>query len=167
MSRGPGRVERAIAAAFAEADPDVAFTTDDFCAVAFPEDGGIEKKHRVSVLRAARRLPGAWGVYREHHCPRERSSPGWVHPHVAAIGLWCFGYAGPVVFAHSPEAAWRRLCVFQSGSGTGKHIAPPRGAWEARTGALINVCDDPAEQRAREFLSERLHPLLRAFGGQP
>jgi hypothetical protein len=55
MSRGAGRIEREIRAAFA-ADPDNAFTTDELVWIAFPGVFPIEKKHRVSVLRAAKKL---------------------------------------------------------------------------------------------------------------
>lgn len=51
MSRGPGRIERAIRAAYA-AEPDNAFTTDDLCDRIFAGVNRIEKKHRVSVIRA-------------------------------------------------------------------------------------------------------------------
>jgi hypothetical protein len=56
MSKGPGRIERAIEAAFA-ADPDNAFTTEELCERAyFPAVNLIEKKHRVAVVRAGKRL---------------------------------------------------------------------------------------------------------------
>ena len=55
MSRGPGRIEQAIMAAF-EAEPDNAFTTEDICDRAYPGVNRIEKKHRVSVLRAMQNI---------------------------------------------------------------------------------------------------------------
>jgi hypothetical protein len=55
MSRGPGRLERAIRAAF-KAEPDNAFTIEDLCDRVFPGVNRVEKKHRVSVIRAAKRL---------------------------------------------------------------------------------------------------------------
>jgi hypothetical protein len=58
MSKGPGRIERAILAAV-EADPDNAFTTAELVEKAFPRikvNYKIRKKHRVSVLRAAKKL---------------------------------------------------------------------------------------------------------------
>lgn len=55
MSRGPGRIERAILAAF-EADPDNAFTTRELIERAFPGLNRSEKKHQVSVLRAAKKM---------------------------------------------------------------------------------------------------------------
>jgi hypothetical protein len=54
MSRGPGRVERAIQQVFKE-NPTRTFGIYDLCAVAYP---GItpEKWHKISVLRAVRRI---------------------------------------------------------------------------------------------------------------
>lgn len=53
MSRGPGRVERAIQAA-SDAEPDKAFTVEDLCLRTYPGLNRIEKKHRVAVIRAMR-----------------------------------------------------------------------------------------------------------------
>ncbi len=55
MGKGPGRVERAIEAAFI-AEPDNAFTVDDLCDRVYRGVNRIEKKHRVSVIRAAKSL---------------------------------------------------------------------------------------------------------------
>lgn len=52
MSRGPGRIERAVAAAF-EAEGDRAFTTDELCTLAYTGLNRVEKKHRVAVIRSA------------------------------------------------------------------------------------------------------------------
>src|SRR5260370_3477338 len=54
MRKGPGRVEQIIEAVFA-AEPDNAFTIEDLCDRVYP-GGPIEKKHRVSVLRAAKQV---------------------------------------------------------------------------------------------------------------
>jgi hypothetical protein len=55
MSKGPGRVSRAIEAAI-EADPDNAFTIEDLCDRVYPGVNRVEKKHRVAVLRAAKAI---------------------------------------------------------------------------------------------------------------
>src|SRR5258707_15595741 len=54
MSNGPGPVEQIIEAVFA-AEPDNAFTIEDLCDRVYPGEP-IEKKHRVSVLRAAKQV---------------------------------------------------------------------------------------------------------------
>lgn len=53
MSRGPGRIERAILACL-EADPDNAFTTRELVRRVYGADDA--KRHRVAILRAGRRL---------------------------------------------------------------------------------------------------------------
>lgn len=55
MSRGPGRIERAIAAIL-DTEPDNAFTTEDLCDRIYSGINRTEKKHRVAVLRAAANL---------------------------------------------------------------------------------------------------------------
>lgn len=67
MSRGMGRIERGIVAAF-EAEPHNAFTTDDLIDRIFPGLNRIEKKHRVSVCRAVRSLEARSGDYRVTFC---------------------------------------------------------------------------------------------------
>jgi hypothetical protein len=68
MSRGPGRIERAIKAAF-EAEPTRVFTTEHLCARVYPGVASIEKKHRVSLIRAAKRVVQRepnWRITRTH-----------------------------------------------------------------------------------------------------
>jgi len=65
MSRGPGKIERAIEAVFA-AEPDDAFTTADLCDRVYPGLNRVEKKHQVAVIRAAKKVCGrtGWVCYR-------------------------------------------------------------------------------------------------------
>jgi hypothetical protein len=66
MSKGPGRIQRAIAAAF-EAEPDNAFTTIELCERVYPDDADrIEKKHRIAVMRAAKKMPNLDSMESEH-----------------------------------------------------------------------------------------------------
>jgi hypothetical protein len=55
MSKGPGRVSRAIEAAL-DAEPDNAFTVEDLCDRVYRGINRVEKKHRVAVLRAAKAI---------------------------------------------------------------------------------------------------------------
>jgi hypothetical protein len=55
MSRGPGRVERAIEAVF-DTERDNAFTLEDLGERVYPGVDRIEKKHRAVIARAARNL---------------------------------------------------------------------------------------------------------------
>jgi hypothetical protein len=68
MSRGPGRVERAIKAAF-DAEPTRVFTTEHLCTQVYSGTTKIEKKHRVSLIRAAKRVlqrEHSWRMTRTH-----------------------------------------------------------------------------------------------------
>jgi hypothetical protein len=55
MSRGPGRIERAIRELL-DANPDLAFVTDELGEHCYPGVTPIERKHQVSVLRAAHKV---------------------------------------------------------------------------------------------------------------
>lgn len=52
MSRGPGRIERAIEEAFVS-NSSKTFSVEELCLVAYPGINRLEKKHRVATLRAA------------------------------------------------------------------------------------------------------------------
>ena len=65
MTIGPGRNERAIAATFL-ANPSMTYTVDELVAIAYPTVKRIEKKHRVAVRRAAKKVATRewWGCSR-------------------------------------------------------------------------------------------------------
>jgi len=66
LSRGPGHVVRAIKAAF-DAEPTRVFTIEDLCARVYARADRIEKKHRVSLIRAVKRVlerDPAWRMIR-------------------------------------------------------------------------------------------------------
>ena len=54
MSRGPGKIERAIRQLMAD-QPTGAWTVEDLCERVYTGINWVEKKHRVSVLRALKR----------------------------------------------------------------------------------------------------------------
>jgi len=62
MSRGPGRVQKIIADLIAS-NPHGAWSVTELCKHIYP-DACMEKKHRVAVTRALRKmvLPSTWGV---------------------------------------------------------------------------------------------------------
>ena len=70
MSRGPGRVERAIHDLI-DKHPEGAWTTADLCRLIYPTDSRVEKKHRVAVIRAAKTITDKTGDrYRDWHMRR-------------------------------------------------------------------------------------------------
>src|SRR6516225_6738775 len=52
MSRGPGRIQRAIEAVFSNS-PTETFTVEELAVIVYPGINRVEKKHRVAILRAA------------------------------------------------------------------------------------------------------------------
>ena len=60
MSKGPGKIERIIEAAFKHLS-DQAFSVEELAALAYPEIHIVEKRHRVAVLRAADKVAARLG----------------------------------------------------------------------------------------------------------
>ena len=60
MSRGPGRIERPVEAAFTTG-PSRAFTVEDLVRIAYGGVNRVEKKHRVATLRAAHNVAKRFG----------------------------------------------------------------------------------------------------------
>ncbi len=75
MSRGPGRIERAIEALFV-AEPGRTFSTDELVEAVYRGVNRIEKKHRVVVLRAANKVAERmhWAKWQ---CERLGQGDGW------------------------------------------------------------------------------------------
>jgi hypothetical protein len=73
MSKGPGRIQRAIAALI-EAEPDGAWTAADLCLIAYPHSQTVMRMRFISVLRAlhAMKLPGTWIFGRASSSDRRR-----------------------------------------------------------------------------------------------
>jgi len=98
MSRGPGRVERAIKAAF-DAEPTRVFTTEYLCTHVYAGAIKIEKKHRVSLIRAAKRV-----LQREHHWRMTRTHmPGAPFLFFNETVAEHAEIAGPHSFRHFPS----------------------------------------------------------------
>jgi hypothetical protein len=94
MSRGPGRIQRAIIAAF-KRDPKRSFTTQELVVLAYPGVRRIEKKHRVAVLRAARHV-----------------APKYSRVALTMSGSRGIGTGSPLLFVNQlDEVAWLRGCI--------------------------------------------------------
>ena len=72
MSRGPGRLEIAIAKAFGSC-PSGTFTIEELVPVCYPGLNRPEKKHRVAILRAADRV--ASRMYWQRKCAERPGHP--------------------------------------------------------------------------------------------
>lgn len=83
MSKGAGVVEQKLRAIFAR-DPRDTFTTTELCEAAYPGKK-VQKKHRVSVLRAIKRLasrsmPWIWRRVRRFARDDEWFDARFYHP---------------------------------------------------------------------------------------
>lgn len=136
MSKGPGRVESAIEAAF-EAEPDRAFTTEELVLQVYPGLNRAEKKHRVAVLRAMKRIHSRHpeiGEMRSESLGGQAvyftitSVISYAMARAKADSLW--GYAS--VDVRRP-AHWKRseagLLVELEEGGRYYHHVVPGGAW--------------------------------------
>jgi len=90
MSHGPGHIQRTILALI-DAHPDGAWTTSELCQLVYTVDQ-VDKKHRVAVLRALRRirLPDDWYIWRQGGAPHEQClfSPLSVESYLKASWLY-------------------------------------------------------------------------------
>lgn len=88
MSRGAGRIERAIREVF-DTHPDLAFITDELAEHCYPDATTIERKHQVSVLRSAHKVAAAdpdWEAWRIYGMGR-----GWVFVNHANVQSYTLG----------------------------------------------------------------------------
>ena len=136
MSRGPGRIEKAIEAAFT-ASPHQAFTVEQLVRIAYPQDYSgdsynehiaylaatkqrvprLPKKHRVAVLRAARNVAKRcdWvAVQRRYHWQEN--------------GRWNASVL--TIFANALDlASYSAAQAFGARCEPEKHLAEPGGEW--------------------------------------
>jgi hypothetical protein len=96
MSRGPGRIERAITALFA-AEPDGAFTVAELALRIYPECAersrdpdwlGFQchfKEHEVAILRAVKSLIRKGATLAISNSPAYRSNPVFVYNYMSVL----------------------------------------------------------------------------------
>jgi hypothetical protein len=124
VSKGPGRVEREIRAAF-NADPDSAFTISELCCLIYPDDEFIEKKHNVAILRAARSLARRWPDFGWDRS--EQRGRGMVFFNAASVLSWAMArMKGDGVINYGDEEDMR--AALMPGGREHRHIVEG-GAW--------------------------------------
>ena len=111
MSRGPGRIERAIRSLF-DANPDLAFVTVELiehCFPGFPQSR-IERKHEVSVLRAAHKIVAEDADWQAERCRGQGT--GWIFYNAANVQSFALSHLIKYdrrSCYHSPQRAARGL----------------------------------------------------------
>lgn len=157
MSRGPGRIERAIEAAF-RAEPLHVFTVDDLARIAYPGVNRAQKKHRVAILRAARRVCERiyWFAWRKCDRPGETI-------YFDPCEVRSYAYAKHLV----SSSQHRTPAEFSAGlddptTKDGKAILPG-GAWDAHV--RINRLSRGGQTEAAAQLRQDWNgPIKRALG---
>ena len=114
MSRGPGRIERAIRELL-DAHPDLVFVTDELVEHCYPGITTIERKHQVSVLRAAHNAIAndrdwrAWGMPIAQGHGLVLMNCGNLKSYLMGRGL-CIGHVSPKRAARAARV-YRRITV--------------------------------------------------------
>jgi hypothetical protein len=159
MSKGPGRIERAIRELF-DANLDLAFVTDELAEHCFPDVRPIERKHQVSVLRAAQKIVAAdlnWEAWRI-----EGQGRGWVFVNRDSVQSYALGrLIGDQCNIYRSEKRARRKVGYyddfynQYGAvpggsvekrGHGRRIWAPCGHLNLDRAALLKQLESPGRQ---------------------
>jgi hypothetical protein len=93
MSRGPGHIERTVAALFTS-HPTATFSTSELVEAVYPGRNRIEKKHRVAVLRAATKLAERLGWEKwncERACQADMTDRGCIFANVCDVHSYTLG----------------------------------------------------------------------------
>ena len=152
MSRGPGRIERAIHDLF-DKHPEGAWTTEDLCRVIYPTANRVEKKHRVAVIRAMKKIAGKADDQYRDWLSLVASSTGrtWVlhnFTNVMSYGLARLKADN----GWNPKTEEKLLERLQPG-GRDHHLVIPGGAWDRHVRKYIAERDgdqETAEKLAAE-----------------
>jgi hypothetical protein len=158
MSRGPGRIERAVRQLF-DANPDLAFTTDELAEHCYPGVNAIERKHQVAVLRAA------WKVLEDdpnwHAWRIQGMGRGYVFVNHASVPSYTLGHmiAGPLpdIIYRSEKRAQRRPYDWVSVPGGFRKKMPTRCERQYipdRT-ALLNLHAEYVAGGGRDWLTRK------------
>jgi hypothetical protein len=165
VSRGPGRIQRAIESTFRQ-NPSSTYSVDELAAVAYPGINQVEKKHRVAVLRAA---------------AAAAETCGWWYGQAQRPGHSMI-YGNPLDLRS--YAIWRMRRDFSSGSMTPEKLAKalddpedwrcereremvqPGGAWwyHIEINRADREGDEPRATQMRAELSSIVQAKLRAAG---
>jgi len=131
MSGGLGRIERALVAIF-DGERDNAFTTEDLCDSIWPDlysdrqGGQIERKHRGTVIRAARNIA------------RQRPEIQWLHGQ--RLG-------GALVFFRHDEVMSYAMARLKADRFQRYRSRDPRLRWSNDEGTLRRELDDESHRK--------------------
>ena len=161
MSRGPGRIEKAIERLFVE-QPDRTFSTDDLAKAAYPALDHVEKRHRVAILRAADKVAQRlhWEKWQCERLGWGNRWPGQIRETPKGRGavfvnpqnIWSYAQGRLRIHWHDgeePEEKWNA----RLGQGGDLHkLIQPDGVWSVRV-----------QQRKAEIAGMEPSAALRAL----
>ena len=159
MSKGPGRIERALAAIF-DCERDNAFAVEDLAERIYPgypdlQGEPVAKRHRVSIIRAARNLArrrqeiecvarGAWGrtalVFFRHD-----EVMSYAMSRLKADRFERYRNHDPRLDWTRDEADLRRRLADERH----RELVGPRGAWRRHVDIFLAQRDGDTEKGAR------------------
>jgi hypothetical protein len=145
MSRGPGRIERAIRELF-DAHPDEAFVTVELAEHCYP-GVAIKKKHMVAVLRAAQNVL--------------KDDPDWTVYVIMGMGggyVFCNQASVPSsAMARALAPPWLHEGIIYRSPGRARRIP---GRWTTRPGFRVKL-PDPWREENRFVTTDRADWLAR------
>lgn len=153
MSRGPGRIERAIRELFA-ANPDLAFSVVDLVEHCYPGVTEPEKKHTVSVIRAARRVVEKDPDWTLGHSGRQGGA--LVFSNQANLQSHCLGW-----LMEDPYSDYRDRASLLAELAAGRHDS----LIEAQKKYVdLHIAERDGDPRLEEMKSELSADLERVLG---
>jgi hypothetical protein len=181
MSKGHGRVALALDALF-DAEPDNAFTLEELCERAYPGVNRIQKKHRVSVARAAHKLADRRPEIRRFRTEGlGRALVFFRHDRVLSYAMarlktdFLNSYRSKdrrtPPHQRKDEDDLRRILTEQD-----RHLIAPGGAWWRHVQVFLAVATNDPEKLARLQAEEQanlaqvsapLHRAARGYGILP
>lgn len=170
MSRGPGKIERAIRDLMSER-PDGAWTILDLCELVYQGAKRIKKKHRVSVLRTLHRIvenDPDWQFYRSVSMGKTLVVFNMANVTSFALGRekvdFCNRYRNPDPRARFDRKATEDELLKEIRAGRWKETCAPGGAWWRHVWLHIAERDgetDTEEYKTLKEEAEEAHRQLR------
>lgn len=157
MSRGPGRIERAIEKAFT-GNPSCTFTSEELVAAAYP-DATIAKRHRVAVLRAAAKVAKRtwWRGYRQ-----ERLAGQIIYYNHLSLRSYAMARLQTCFLLHNDDTLVEMEAEIAPGGRSYKHVEPETGSWWQHVERYKAEATGDAE-RMRYFEAKKAE-RARAYG---
>ena len=158
MSRGPGRIERAIVDLI-EKYPEGAWTTEDLCRLIYPTANRVEKKHRVAVIRAMRATTNkADDRYRDWR-PLIAGTTGrtWILHNHANVMSYSLARIKAYNYRQWDGSAWvagrteEELLKRLQPGGQNHHLIIPGGAWDRHV--RMHIAERDGDQETAEKLA--------------